>query len=140
MNNQEKYQDDLLRQYINPEKTEKAPEGFTSKVMNRIQMEPTSSAVVTGSIKRNLVPVISIAVTVLLIVAAFLMPGEKTDPLSLQVLNLLKNVKSAIPSVDLSFLIKLNFPTVMIYVSVGIFVLSFFDRALYMIFHREKEK
>ena len=39
MNNQEKYKEDLLRQYINPEKIEKAPEGFTSKVMTRIQLE-----------------------------------------------------------------------------------------------------
>jgi hypothetical protein len=139
MNNQEKYQDDLLRQYINPEKTEKAPEGFTSKVMTHIQMETASSAIVTRSVKRNLVPLISIAVTVLLIVTALLIPGEKSDPLSLPVLNLLKNIKSAVPAVDLSSLFKLNFPTVMIYVSIGIFVLSFFDRALYMIFHREKK-
>ena len=31
--------EDVLRQYINPERIEKAPEGFTSKVMTRIQVE-----------------------------------------------------------------------------------------------------
>ena len=33
MNNQEKFKEDFLRQYINREKIEKAPDGFTSKVM-----------------------------------------------------------------------------------------------------------
>jgi len=139
MNNQEKYQDDLLKQYINPDGTEKAPDGFTSRVMARIQMEALPSAIVTQSAKRNLVPAVSIAVTILLMVAALLIPGGKSDPLSLPLLNLLKNVRSSIPSVDLSSLFKLSFPTVMMYVFIGILVLSFFDRALYVMFHREKK-
>jgi hypothetical protein len=139
MNNQEKYQDDLLKQYINPDGTEKAPDEFTSRVMVRIQMEALPSAIVTQSAKRNLVPAVSIAVTILLMVAALLIPGGKSDPLSLPLLNLLKNVRSSIPSVDLSSLFKLSFPTVMMYVFVGILVLSFFDRALYVMFHREKK-
>lgn len=138
MSNQDKYQDDLLRQFINSGKSEKAPEGFTSGVMTRIQKETVPSSLVTGSAKRNLVPVISVAVTLILIAAAFLIPTDKTDPLSLPVLNLLKNIKSIIPSVDLSSLSKLNFPAVMVYVFTGILVLSFFDRVLFVIFHREK--
>lgn len=139
MNKEEKYQDDLLRQYINSEKIEKAPEGFTSKVMTRIQMETSRSAIADRTAKRNLVPLISTVVTLLLIFAAYLIPGEKSDPLSLPVLKLLNNIKSAIPSVDLTSIFKLNFPIVMIYVFVGIFVLSVFDRALYTVFHREKK-
>jgi len=137
MNNQEKYQDDLLKQYINSEGIEKAPEGFTSHVMTCIQMEARPSVIVTQS-TRNLVPAVSITVTILLIVAALLIPGGKSDPLSLPLLNLLKNVKSSIPSVDLSSLFKLSFPTVMMYVFIGILVLSFFDRALYVMFHKGK--
>ena len=45
MNNQEKYKEDLLRQYIDPEMIEEAPKGFTSKVMTQIQLESRPSPV-----------------------------------------------------------------------------------------------
>jgi hypothetical protein len=138
MNNQEEYKENLLRHYINPGKIEKAPEGFTSKVMSRIQLEKQLSTVSGRSPKINLIPVISVVVTVLLLAAAFLIPGNGSDQVALPVLKLFNNIKSSIPDFSLSSIFRLTLPSVLMYVFLGILVLTFFDRALYGIFHREK--
>jgi hypothetical protein len=138
MNNQEKYKGDLLREYIAPEKTENAPEGFTSKVMTRIELETRSIIVTSGSRRKNLVPAISVAVTILLIASTFLIPGSKSDSLALPALSILKNIKFSMPEIGLSSIFHLTLPSVMIYAILGILVLTVFDRALYGFFHREK--
>jgi hypothetical protein len=138
MNNQEKYKDDILRQYINPERIEKAPEGFTSEVMTRIRLETQPSMVAKRSWKISPIPAISVVVTILLLTAAFLIPVSESDSLALPVLKLLKSVKSSFPELNLSSIFRLTFPSVIIYVFTGILILTFFDRALYRIFYREK--
>jgi hypothetical protein len=138
MNDKEKYKEDLLRQYINPESIEKAPEGFTSKVMTHIRMETVPLTAAVRSRKKNLVPVISVAVIILLLVAAFLIPGSQSDSLALPVLNFIKRTKSLLPELNLSSDFRLTLPSVMMYVFIGILVLTLFDRALYGIFHRQK--
>jgi hypothetical protein len=135
MNKQEKYTDDPLRRYISSEKIEKAPEGFTSKIMTRVQLE---TEVVEKSQSKNLVPVISGIVTVLLIVAAFLIPGTQAGKMTKPVLSLLKDINNSVPSIDLSSIFRLTLPSVTLYIVIGIFVLSLFDRALNGIFRKEK--
>ena len=138
MNNQEKYKEDLLRQYINPESIEKSPEGFTSKVMTKIHIETVSLTAADRSRKKNLIPVISAIITVLLVASAFLIPGSQSDSLNPAVLSLLKSIKFSMPEINLSSIFHLNLPSVMTYVFIGILILTVFDRALYGIFHREK--
>jgi hypothetical protein len=138
MNNQEKFKEDLLRQYIDPERIEKAPEGFTSKVMTRIKTETIPLAVSGGSQKRNLVPVIYAAITLFLVVAAYLFSGSESDSMTITALRLLGSIKSSLPELNLSSIFRLTLPSVLMYVFIGIFVLTLFDRALYRIFHREK--
>jgi hypothetical protein len=138
MNNQEKHTEDFLRQYIDPERIEKSPEGFTSKVMTRIQLEKQPSDVAHSGWRKTSVPVISAAVILLLLAAAFLIPGSESDSIALPVLKLFKNIKSSLPEVTLSSVFSLTLPSVLMYVFIGVFVLSLFDRALYRIFHREK--
>jgi hypothetical protein len=138
MNNQEKHTEDFLRQYIDPERIEKSPEGFTSKVMTRIQLEKQPSEVAQNVWRKNSVPVISGAVILLFLAAAFLMPGSESDSIALPVLKLFKNIKSSLPEVNFSSVFSLTLPSVLMYVFIGIFVLTLFDRALYGIFHREK--
>ena len=58
MNSQKKYKEEVLRQYINPERIEKAPEGFTSKVMTQIQMERIPVRLAGRLRNKSLVPVI----------------------------------------------------------------------------------
>src|SRR5450759_2266534 len=124
MNNQEKHTEDILRQYIDPERIEKAPEGFTSKVMTRIQLENQPSEVAQSVWRKNSVPVISGAVILLLLAAAFLIPGNEADSMALPILKLFKNIKSSLPEVNFSSVFNLTLPSVLMYVFIGIFVLS----------------
>lgn len=138
MNKQEKYEEDLLSRYINPEGIEKAPEGFTTNVMSLIKTEnePVKAAPKPG--KRSLVPVISGAVTVLLIALVFLMPDNKSDIMTLSALELLKNIKVSLPEIDMTSLFRSNVPATLFYGLLGILILSLLDRALYGVFHKEK--
>ena len=138
MDKQEKYKEDLLRQYINPDRIENAPEGFTSKVMTRIQLDTVPLKDAGRLQNKNLVPVISAAITILLIVAAFLIPGSETDLSVVPVVELIKNIKVALPEINLTSIFSFNLPALMIYVFIGILILTLFDRALNMLFHGEK--
>ena len=138
MNKHEEFKDDLLRQYITSKRIEKAPEGFTSKVMARVQVDTSPLMVTEKSRKKNLVPFISSVVTILLIASAVLIPGSQSDSLVNPVFSLIKNIKFSVPEINLSSIFRLTLPSVLMYVFIGILILSFFDRALYGIFHREK--
>ena len=138
MNNQEKYKEDILRQYINPEKIEKAPEGFTSKVMTRIQIETVPLKAPGRLRNKSLVPVISSAVTIILIVTTFLIPGSESDSLALPMVKFVKNIKVSLPEIDLPSIFRFDLPALLIYVFIGILMLTLFDRALNVLFHREK--
>lgn len=138
MNNQEAFKDDLLRQYITSERIEKAPEGFTSKVMARVHVDTLPIMVAEKSRKKNMVPFISSVVTILLIASAVLIPGSQSDSFINPVLSFIKNIKFSVPEINLSSIFRLTLPSVLMYVFIGILILSLFDRALYGIFHREK--
>jgi len=138
MNNQDEFKDDLLRQYITSERIEKAPEGFTSKVMARVHVDTLPIMVAEKSRKKNMVPFISSVVTILLIASAVLIPGSQSDSLVNPAFSLIKNIKFSVPEINLSSIFRLTLPSVLMYVFIGILILSLFDRALYGIFHREK--
>jgi hypothetical protein len=138
MNKPDKYDEDLLSRYINPERIEKAPEGFTSKVMSLIETENEPVKDVVRTRKINLVPVISGAVTVLLIASVFLINGNNSDFMALPALEILKNVKVVLPEIDLTSFFRLNIPVALLYGLIGILILSLLDRALYGVFHKEK--
>jgi hypothetical protein len=138
MYNQEKFEEDLLSQYINPEKIEKAPEGFTVKVMNSIYIETKTHKATGGSKNKSLIPVISAVVTISLVVAAILIPGNQNDPLVLPLLELMKNIRFSLPDINFTSFYNFNVPALMIYILIGISILTLFDRALYELFHREK--
>ncbi|MGC1392099.1 MAG: hypothetical protein WA816_13770 [Bacteroidales bacterium] len=138
MNNKEEYKEDLLMQYITSERIAKAPKGFTSKVMTRVRLETLPSMVVEKSWKKNLIPVISASVTVLLIASAILIPGSQSDSMAKPILSLIKNLKFSIPDINVSSIFRFSLPSVMLYVIVGILILTLFDRALHQIFYREK--
>ena len=138
MNNLEKHTDDLLSKYITSERIEKAPEGFTSKVMTLVRLEKSHLVSEERSWKKNLVPVLSIVVTVLLIVSAYLIPSGKTDSIANPVMSLIKNLKLSFPDVNISSIFRFSLPSVMMYAIIGIIILTVFDRALFRVFHRQK--
>ncbi len=139
MNNQEKHIDDNLKKFVGPEMSEKAPEGFTSKVMTRIQMMPVSEKTDRVVLKRSLVPYVSAAVILILITASYILQGVDTSPQSPTIFtNMLNNINLSLPKVNLSSLFRIKFPEFLSYIFFGLFFLALFDRGLYKLFHRRK--
>jgi len=138
MDKHEKYTEDILSKYINSERIEKAPEGFTSKIMSVIEMEKTPVRTPEISRKRTLVPYVFSAFLITLIVISIFLPGSKSQALSIPVPEFIKGIKLTIPEVDFGNIFNFDLPSAMIYVLIGLILLSFLDKALYRVFHREK--
>jgi hypothetical protein len=138
MNSKEQNKEDLLKQYINPERIEKAPEGFTSKVMSRIQVEPVPLRSANKIGNKSLIPFISIAVTILFFLAALLIPGGESDALTFPGLRLFNDIKVSLPKIDITYILSISLPASFIYIVVTILILTLFDRALNIFFHRER--
>lgn len=124
--------DDLMN-YINPESIEKAPEGFASRVMTNVRMEP---ARLTG--KRNCIPYISMAVISLLMVTALLLPEKGLSlPDLLSNISLFSNIHFTVRLPELSVL---KVPGIIVYVIAGIVLLTAFDGILRTIILRRKKR
>ncbi|MCX6259740.1 MAG: hypothetical protein NTY95_02740 [Bacteroidia bacterium] len=130
MNNQEMNDDDLLRKFLNPERIEKAPEGFTSKTLTRIQIETQSAKVNKGFFVKNRVPIISAATTAGLIIAAIIIPAGESESVGSTIWKYLQDLEFTLPNLSL--------PGWVSYIMIGIFLLGFFDRALFGLFHKGK--
>lgn len=130
MNKHDTNDDNLLRKFLNPEKIEKAPEGFTSKILTRIQIESQSVRSNKGFFLKNMVPVISAAITAGLIIAAVIIPARETESLGSTIWKYLQDLEFTLPTLSL--------PGWISYAMMGIFLLGFFDRALFGIFNKGK--
>ena len=138
MNKQENNNKDILRQYLNPEMIEKAPEGFITEVMTHIQAEPIPSQSLISFWKTKRIPIISSGIALLLTLATFLVPGTEGGTVMLPFLNLIKNFRFALPELNLNYLFSLQIPAILLYILGGILTLALFDRALNVFFHRER--
>lgn len=133
MDRKKEFQIDKLKQYINPEMSQKAPEGFTSRVMSQISTIPIAS----GSRPRelNIIPLISVFVIILLTGMALLLPGSNSADLPL--FTNLDKFRINLPDFDLTSFLRINLPSTLFYAFIGIFLLFLFDRALKQVFHSE---
>lgn len=138
MDKQEKHTEDFLSQYINPERIEKAPEGFTSKVMSIIETEKIPVRAAVKSKKRTLVPYIFSVFIIILIITTFFIPETGNRTILIPALEFLKTIKLDLPEIDTNNIFSINLPTTIVYGLIGILLLSFLDKALYKVFHREK--
>jgi hypothetical protein len=139
MNNRMEQTNDILREYINPEVIERAPECFTSNVMRGVQSELLplkKKGILSG---RIIVPVISGVLVVLFILAIVLLPGSKERSLVSPAYDFINSLKISMPSIDFNSLLKFSIPVTLAYAVIGILILSLFDRALNQLFHREKQ-
>lgn len=139
MNKQHTFEDDILAKYINPEAIEKAPEGFTSKTMTRIQIESESSKVHRRIFFKNPVPFVSVLVTLILIAAVLFIPSGSSDSIGQSVLDYINNIGISLPRIDLWLFPELNLPGWFAYAFISILLFAFFDKALLGIFNREKK-
>ena len=138
MNNQINKEYDPLRRFLGPEKIEKAPAGFTAKVMGNIRME--ASPVMRSSFFQRIssIPVISFMITVSLVIIAVLIPGQKNDSWVRFITDSFKSIKTSLPVLDLNSIFSFNLPEVVVWVIAGLFILTIFDRALQGLFQKEK--
>ena len=139
MNKSEKFKEDILYQFINPEKIEKAPEGFTENVMTGIEIESLSSVVTKPDRSIINVPIISGLIIAALIISAVLLSTTDKKSMVFSFMDQLKNVHIALPDVNFDKLIGFALPEWMIYLLIGLFMLCLFDLALDTLFHRERK-
>jgi hypothetical protein len=130
--------EDLLKQYLNRNLAEKAPEGFTDNVMNRMRFEPVPGELVKTKKAKSYVPLISVLITIVLIGAAYLQPATQSDFSGLPWLKFLKNISLPAFKINFDALSGLKLPDYLPYLFICILLLTFFDRSLNGLFHRQK--
>jgi hypothetical protein len=135
MKKPDKYEEDILRQYIDPENIVKAPGGFTYKVMTRIRYETGPVGIKKPFLKNIKIPVISGFVTLALIITVFILPNSEST--LLPQLKFLKDFN--LPELKISFDSYFNFnpEALTTYLLAGIILLAIFDKALHGLFHRK---
>jgi len=138
MNNQEEFNKDLLKKYLNPEKIEMAPEDFTEKVMMKVRVETEKSKPVIKSGTKYFVPVFSVLITLILIAAAFLSPSESNDPILGHSLKFLEYINNQALKIRIDFLSGIDLPGWITYFFIGILFFALFDKVLHEVFQREK--
>lgn len=130
MKNKEKIESDILRQYIDAEKIEKAPKGFTSRIMSQalLEAEPLKQK------KNNHIPAISALVTTVFIMIAVLIPGSSHK---LNVPDILQNISIPLPGILKNWFSGFHPPEILLYIVAGCFILTILDAALYGFFNRQ---
>jgi hypothetical protein len=127
---------DLNRKFMNPGSIEKAPEGFTENVMSAVQVE--SRIIVRKKVwaSGKIVPAIVIGVMLfLVIISLFTGTDDKVIPGS-EISKFFNHF--AIPQIKAPTLPGLNLPGLVVYISLGVFVLWVFDLLLGRLFYRRQ--
>lgn len=140
MSYQETFKKDLLRQNINSEMIEKAPAGFTSRVMTRIQTETEPLKREVRESRKSIIPLISVSLTIILIISAYLFPAETSDISFLEGINLNQITDFPVFKINLDTLFSYNMPALLTYLFISILILTIFDSVLNRIFDRNKHK
>lgn len=135
MNDPGNFKDDILKQYLNPGKAEKAPESFTSRLMSRVGYEPAYK-VTDKPFKRNLIPVISAGFVTLLLIAALLLPKGNSKDLLIPASDFIKNAEGALSKLNNLTLPSIDFPVLLSYLITGILLIGLFDLALSKLLYR----
>jgi hypothetical protein len=135
MSRQDYSEDDILNGYINPGMIEKAPDGMTSRIMERIGHEAGHYSTISF-LSRHRIPVISFFVTAALVAAALLAPGNTTTPVTDSLLRVLGGIESRLSDITISAFPKINLPGWVLYTFPGILLLALFDRAFNGLFSR----
>jgi hypothetical protein len=138
MNTQEEYNNKVIREHFNPEAIEKAPRGFTEKVMTLVSLETKPVRAREKFVSRIIVPAISAAVTIVLTVCVLLLPASGYDSTALPWMKIIKNLNLPVFNINLDSLLSFNVPAYLPYLFLCILFLTLFDRGLSGLFHRGK--
>lgn len=138
MSRQETGSRDLLKKYINREMIEKAPEGFTSKSMTRIHIENEISSSASRFLNRNRVPIISLVITAILIIAVIFLPSGGKDYAGFVLMEKLPVLKLTMPDFRFPAFPDPVLPGWVLYASASVILLALLDRAILGILSRRK--
>ena len=138
MNTQEEYNNKVIREHFSPEAIEKAPRGFTEKVMTLVSLEAKPVKARERLISRIIVPAISVTVTLILTVTVLLLPGSGYDSANLPWMKIIKNLNLPAFNMNLDSLLSFTVPAYLPYLFICILFLTIFDRGLSGLFHRGK--
>ena len=138
MNTQDEYNNRLMREHFNPETIEKAPLGFTDKVMTLVSLETKPVKASEKFISRIIVPAISLAVTLILVLTVLLLPASGQDSATMPWIRIFKSLNLPAVNINLDSLLSFTVPAYLPYLFICILFLTIFDRGLSGLFHRGK--
>ena len=138
MKTQQEFKEDPISRYFNPEMAEKAPSGFTEKVMSRVNLEAVPLKAKHNRKQKSHVPAISLTVILILTGIAFALPSAGNGFAEIPWIKFFHNLELPALNVSLDSILRLKLPGYLPYLFISILFLSVFDRVLNGIFHREK--
>jgi len=138
MNISKEYNENLMKDYFNASAIEKAPAGFTEKVMTIVSLEPKPVKAREKLITRYLIPLITVVVTLILTGAVLIIPATTYDFTGIPLVNIIKNMSLPVVNVDMDSLFHIALPGYLPYLFLCILFLTLFDKGLSGLFHREK--
>jgi len=127
---------DLNRRFMNPEKIEKAPEGFTDNVMSAVRVGSRLVVNKKERAKGFIVPAAVLAFMLVLVIISVFSGIDKNTVSDGAISKILQDIslfKIKTPSLP-----GLTLPGIVVYISLGIFVLGIFDLFLGRIFYRRQ--
>jgi hypothetical protein len=138
MNSQQEFNDNMIKEFFNSSTIEKAPAGFTEKLMKSVSLEARPVKTREKLITRYKVQAISVTVTLILTVIAILLPDAGSEYSGVQLMKIFKNINLPQININLDSLFSSAVQAYLPYLSICILCLTIFDRGLSMMFHRGK--
>jgi hypothetical protein len=127
---------DLLKEFITPEMSGKAPEGFTNRVMTRVMLEKEVNR--KGFLlNRFRVPIVVGLISAVLITSTAIFSSPSENPWLNTASDTMQKITFKMPPLSDSILTSENIPVIIIYITIALFLLSLFDRGLKNLFHRK---
>jgi len=139
MNKSGQFENDILRNYITPERIEKAPERLTGKIMTRIHVERAPLRTIRRFRLIFSVPLVSIIITLALIILAIVFSSTSDNKTISVIAKYISNLSFSVPEFKLDSIPVFSPSSVAIYIAIGFFILIIFDRALNRLFHGQRK-
>jgi len=136
MNNKVNIENDILGRYLNREKIEKAPDGFSEKVMTLIRVEQSPVKIRSKFRTSLMVPLITAVITGGLILVSVLYSSPSESSVFAGIAEFFNDISISLPVIKLDKFQPFSLPSVVIYISIGFLGLSVFDRVLHRVFHK----
>jgi|WetSurMetagenome_2_1015567.scaffolds.fasta_scaffold440033_2 hypothetical protein len=129
--------EDLIREYLNPETIEKAPDGLSQKIIFRIQAQEKIAPVRQTLWKKYSVLFVSGSITLIFIILSLILPRAGEDTFILPAINSLISYSDLIQKFSMDLFSGLRIPALLKYLALVIFMLTLLDFVLDFVFHRK---